>query len=372
MVMTGASMRKNMPEAANDLAMPWARRRWAAVDHMAVRGRSRQSAGATRLRPVAGRMATRRVAEPTAANAAGPPERPARTLGSAAALFVTRVAGHDPLPTGLMATTVASRPAGAATQRPAVAPIAAVLRPGPLAKNAQGAAPCPAVAQPARLPRLPVPPAREFIAPAAYLSLSSRLRAAAFARWRAWLQFCTWRRLPRDIDWLGWRDRLEPTLLGSFALIASAAVLIGLYSFSNGGMYNPGTPAVPSQTSGRPDSPAVTAGAGVRAIREAPGGPHRSAGADGSTVPSGAAVSWPAPSDSTHGLAVGTRPGLPAGGTSAVGRTSAPGGGPAPSPTPSNTPAPPPSPTPTGTPKPSPTDPPTPSPTDTATITPGP
>ncbi|MCW2644843.1 MAG: hypothetical protein JWP07_952, partial [Pseudonocardiales bacterium] len=70
-------------------------------------------------------------------------------------------------------------------------------------------------------------------------------------RWRSWLQFSTRGRGPREVGWAGWRASVDPTMVASFGLIAAAAVFIGLYSFSSGGMYNPVTPT-PSQTNGRP------------------------------------------------------------------------------------------------------------------------
>ncbi len=367
-------MRESVRAEAKDMAMPWARRRWAAVEHMTVRGWS--ASGGAKCRPVAGRMATRRDVgqAPAATDVAGSIDRPVRALGSRSALFVTRVAGHEPVSTGL-ASQVVVRPQADVPTGLSASPIG-TARPPVLARRAE-----PIVSfltdsareDPASVPmrRLPVPPARAFSAPIAHPSLPVRLRLNALSRWRAWQQFATWRR-PGGFDWLGWRTRIEPTLLASFALIASAAVLIGLYSFSSGGLYNPPTPS-PSQTHGPPpDSPAVTVAPDVRAIHPAPG-VHRTPGRDRPSLPQ-AYASWPAPSDPAVGSTLAaTRAAQSGARVPTVRRTTAPAGGggsvPAPSPTPSDTPTPSPSPTDTA---PATTDPPTPSPTDTATATAGP
>jgi hypothetical protein len=329
-------MRKDMPTAAEELAMPWARRRWAAVEHMAVRGWSRRPGATPKCRPVAGRMAGSRDSVLKAASMPGSFARPMPSLGSGSPLFVKRVAGHEPAPTGLVPLVVASP-----VVEPQAAPVVEAPRatkivpafpqPPVLARHAVPLRPFatePSLEDPAmvRMRRLPVPPAREFIAPTAYPSLFARLRVAALTRWRDWLLFSNRPRLPREVDWAGWRDRVEPTLLASFALIASAAALIGLYSFSNSGMYNPIT-ALPSQTNAAPPgSPVATVAPGVRAIHPAPG-VQRGSGSSGS-VPQPGYVSWPAPYDPTFGQAgQSSQPAQAAGGAPKVTRTSAAGGG---------------------------------------------
>ncbi|MDT4983704.1 MAG: hypothetical protein QOF95_1194 [Pseudonocardiales bacterium] len=324
--------------------------------------------------PVAGRMAGRRDAglAPSAGGVDGSFDRPVRSLGSAAPLFVTRVAGHRPVPLGL-APHVGARPRA---EVPEVAPTEPARPQLVVARHAAPVLPFPREpalndASSLRWRHMPAAPATEFIAPAAYQSLPVRRRTDAFARWRPWLQFSTRGRGPREVGWAGWRASVDPTMVASFGLIAAAAVFIGLNSFSSGGMYNLVTPS-PSQTNGRPpDSPALTKAPDVRAIRQAPG-VQRPPGSNGPTVPQTYA-SWPAPSTPALGSTlVASHPGLPSAGVPGVPATSAPvgggGGGPAPTPIPSDTPAP----SPTDTTPPTASDTPVPSPSETTTATAGP